>query len=116
MIKCFRFSIKRADDGSINKVFYPSNESSSVVAFKKKLAQLLSVDVSSSSWREEGLSVVLVLDSVTEGESVGMRTHKETTIDRANGAISVAAADEHVSTGKNGELGINTFLCSQYLS
>lgn len=95
----FRFSVIRNDNGSISTVYYPPNESSTVVAFKKKLAQLISVDVSSSiNWWEDDDNVVLAQETLAIGQAVNMTICQTTTINKINGIINNVLINEHISS------------------
>ena len=93
-----RFSAVREEDGSVSGVLYPPNEHLEVLAFKKSLAGLFSIDVSSSSWTEAGSSLVLVQE--VEGQGVGGLTRKTTAIDRESGVVTKASLSGIGGTGK----------------
>ena len=83
-------------DGRVSSVLYSSHETFEVIAFKKSLAALLSVDGSSGSWSDEGSSVVVI----QEGQTVGERTSKTTVVDRDSGAVTRVTLVEHRGTGE----------------
>ena len=100
-----RFSALREGDGSISTVLYPSGESLTVLAFKKTITDLFSVDVSSSSWSEDDDSVVLSQER-TETQGVGVGTKivsKTTTIDAVSGAIVEVTVDEQIASRTQSE-------------
>ena len=92
----FRFSVVRESDGAVTSVLYTSDEPLTVLAFKKTLAALLSVDTSSSSWSEDGSSMVLVQEKVEGGKGYS----KSTTIDRASGAVVEVIMTENSGRGE----------------
>ena len=102
----------RERDGSISTVLYPSGESLAVLAFKKIIADLFSVDIGSSSQSEIDDSVVLSQER-TESRGVGVGAKivsKTTTIDAVNGAILEVTVDEQLaSRNQSGQTGEGTY-------
>lgn len=80
----------REENGRVSGVFYPPDESLEVIAFKKSLAGLFSIEAgSSSSWSEEGSSLVVVqeVEGTHSQQAVGGRNTKTTSIDRETGTV-----------------------------
>ena len=104
-----RFSAVR-ENGRISNVLYPPGESLAVLAFKKTLAKLFSVDTVSSSWSKDEQSIILTREWVErEGHGVGTKhVSKTTTIDAVSGAVTAVNTHEQISSdthsGEPGEM------------
>ena len=111
-----RFSAVRDRDGGISSVLYPPGESPTVLAFKKTLAKLFSVDTDSSVESETEEGVVLTNEwAETEGNGAAIKqVRKKTTIDSISGAVTNVDIHEQVSSEtQNKESGIYKILPSQ---
>ena len=91
----------REQNGRVSGVFYPPDESLEVVAFKKSLAGLFSIEASSSSWSEEESSLVVVqeVEGTHSQQAVGGRNTKTTSIDRETGTVTDISLTETGGTG-----------------
>ena len=69
-----RFSIVRESNGTISTVYYPSGEPETVLAFKKTLAGLFSVDVVSSDRSAAGDRAVLVHEELNHGSQTNCQS------------------------------------------
>ena len=90
----------RKRDGSISTVLYPPGESPTVLAFKKTIADLFSVDIGSSSESENNDSVVLSQEKTeSHGVGVGVKiVSKTTNIDSVSGAVVEVTVDEQLAS------------------
>ena len=88
----------REEDGRVSGVLYPPDEPLDVLAFKKTLAELFSIDASTSSWSEDGSRLVLVEE--VEEERVGGGGQKTTAINRESGVVTEVTLSVISGTGK----------------
>ena len=108
-----RFSVVRDRDGGISSVLYPPGESRTVLAFKKTLAKLFSVDTDSSVESDTEEGVVLTNEWVeTEGNGATIKQiRKTTTIDSISGAVTGVDIHEQISSEtQNKESGIKVLI------
>lgn len=95
-----RFSAIRDKDGIISYVLYPPGEPHAVLAFKKTLAKLFSIDTDLSVQSETEEGVVLTNEWVeTEGDGATVKqVSKTTTVDSISGAVTDVVIHEQVSS------------------
>ena len=110
-----RFSAMREKDGTISNVFYQSEDSQRLLALKKTLAGLFSVDLASGSWFGDGVSVVAIHDGVNDPPAGGLRVSKKTTIDRTNRVITEVATDQQMDHETGEEVFLQITSHSQFV-
>ena len=100
-----RFSIVRESNGTISTVYHPFGEPETVLAFKKALAGLLSVDAVSSDWSAAGDRAVLVHEALNHRQTVRVHVRKTSTIDIVNQTLVEVTAEEQMipSNAETGE-------------
>lgn len=81
-------------DGIVSSVLYEAGGSHRVLALKKMLAGLLSVDQNSGTWSDNGDSVVVTHEGPPRAD--GVSATKTTTIDRENSVITEVISNENV--------------------
>ena len=77
-------------------VLHTPDEPLHVLAFKKTLAQLFSVNTDSGSWSEEGSNIVIVEEMSRNNQ----RISKSMTVDKASGETVEVTLTEHSREGE----------------
>ena len=62
-----RFSIQRETSGRVSQAFYPTNDAGHSLAFKKSIAQMLSIDMQAGEREFDGNNLIVHLQTAGSG-------------------------------------------------